>query len=1177
MSGVEYQGPVVVFGGDADKLKKAAKEGDQAVINFAKSASANMAGFKTAGEKSFDSLQGRVAKLASELKGNGATAKLRELEMAVEKIGGTSKLTGAQVDNLKHRIDSLVASGAKLPPALKGLTGGKGLGDIVKGEAVGQMQGLTQNAGALGSVLTKIGPAGLAAGAGVGAILLAGRGLAQAASDAASYGARITDMATALGTTTEGAQRLEHAARVSGTDVGVMTAALVKMRGEIETAPEKFTRIGLSIKELKALSPEDQFKRVGDAIAGIQDDELQTAVATDMLGKSWKELAPLMTGGLSAMKDANPISDETIKALNDTKTAMNVLAAEWEKLWVSIGAAVVGGKNAPEVINNIASAVGKLSEIIRTNAKWLEMYARFSVGIATTGASEGIIAAIKGFGSAPAAAPFQRNATMAGSPDGMFGTGSPLTAGPWKTDATPTQVGESEEQRKKREASEKTAAEAAKKAAEAVRGWAMAVSDLGREQSLASGLSDRWSQNEQRIHNEAANAIEDFRKRYVESNGAITASDMKAATAAVHSLEDRKIALNEYEQAKAEVEKESAARDAVLEQRFQDAKKKYTRDEDAKTMGMKFWSRDPKIRAELEKTQGHLYAVTQQTEKWSSVLSRTADIFQILGNNAKGALGAIAAAAGAIPAVASAIEGLKLKGGDGGFSLTGGAGAKGLLSNLSGALSVAAVAVDLGKKLAGALSRSLDEKVADEVGASWGAKISDATTKSIIDTMQKLHLGKQMAELLNIGKIMADAGGDPAQFTNKINDLFNAVKLGAVPAKEGVEALGETFADLKKAADGGSVASEAAMVQMIKRSKQLGLSIPEIDDAVQSMLQDAVGNLKVLLSSMGAVGKNGEFKPGANAAQSAANSQILGAVFGAESAKVGVVQATQEMKESIEALLASLPSGEKLTGPAAQAAEMLDLLNDQGFKAAAEGGAAAGKVLKDLADSANLSQEALDAFGTTGKTLFDQAFAGAKNKGLSDEDARKAAERANLPLLTQMQHAEAMGLTLSPDAEAMLKQAQEDGILPMLSISEQQLAVLKQIRDGKTGEDSTTTPPPSSGGGDGSGGGADPGGHPTGGGGPDSHQNGFMAGLVARGSQGVPSSAGGHSAMSHRSTAGGRARAGGGGVTVSVGGITVVSQHADPRQVAQQVGDVLYRNVAPRLRSAIKDIGDGSL
>src|SRR5262249_14979445 len=154
------------------------------------------------------------------------------------------------------------------------------------------------------------------------------------------------------------------------------------------------------------------------------------------------------------------------------------------------------------------------------------------------------------------------------------------------------------------------------------------------------------------------------------------------------------------------------------------------------------------------------------------------------------------------------------------------------------------------------------------------------------------------------------------------------------------------------------------------------------------------------------------------------------------------------MQKAFDAMMAKMPKGTELKGAAADAAMMMKFLGDEAFAGAAAAASGLAKALKDLEDTANLSQSVLDAMNTSMNTLYEQAFNAAKGQGANDEQAQRAALMAILPLLEQLAHAKALGAKLTPEEEKLLKEAQQAGILPLKTVAEAQLGVQQQIRDG---------------------------------------------------------------------------------------------------------------------------------
>lgn len=491
----EVQGPVIVYQVDLDDSKKQ-------VVDFAASVTANLNKLAQQAEKSNARWAKSVRDLEKEYRGSKATEELHRIEQAITAAGGASKLSAPAFEMAANRIQKYVSLGGQASASLLQMTramdeakahaialdkamdeasamhaqpGAVGLGGLIKGEAAEQAKQLANQLGPVGNVLSQIGPEAIAAGAGIAVTVVAMKELADASQKAMDWAAKVSDTATTLSTTTDQVQRLEFATNKSGTSFELATGTVAKLKTELVDAPEKFERLGLKVDELRKMDPVDVFVQWARAVEGIEDSNLRASVSQDMVNKSWKELEPLVQGGLAAMRDAKPISADLVKTMNESKTAANVLSGEWEKLWISIGSSLVGGKDAPEVLTNLATAVSNVSEAIRNNLPLVQAW----------------------FG------PLITAAKLAGSLAGGVAEPKPVhymdrPGAPRK----PTVVGESPE--------EKKAAEAARKAAEKVAADRLETERrLDQEYARAVHQSAMREQEEERarIEKAAENAI----------------------------------------------------------------------------------------------------------------------------------------------------------------------------------------------------------------------------------------------------------------------------------------------------------------------------------------------------------------------------------------------------------------------------------------------------------------------------------------------------------------------------------------------------------------------------------------------------------------------------------------------------------------------------------------------
>lgn len=105
------------------------------------------------------------------------------------------------------------------------------------------------------------------------------------------------DMANSLGLTYAALQNMSLVAREAGVEVGQLGASLGFMqRNMIEAnnagagTANVFNALGLSVKDLLTLSPDQQFARIAEKISAIEDPAQRTAVAMEIFGRSGRSL-----------------------------------------------------------------------------------------------------------------------------------------------------------------------------------------------------------------------------------------------------------------------------------------------------------------------------------------------------------------------------------------------------------------------------------------------------------------------------------------------------------------------------------------------------------------------------------------------------------------------------------------------------------------------------------------------------------------------------------------------------------------------------------------------------------------------------------------------------------------------------------------------------------------------
>ena len=156
-------------------------------------------------------------------------------------------------------------------------------------------------------------------------------------STAIEKGDQLQDLANRFGVSAVSIQEIGNAASLSGAGVEDVASAMNKLSknageaiGGNETMAESFAKIGLSVEDLKTMSPEDLFMSLSKAMAsGTIPATEQLAVASDVAGKSVGALMETLRMGpdaISANGQAMGVwSADTIQQLSEASDAIKTL------------------------------------------------------------------------------------------------------------------------------------------------------------------------------------------------------------------------------------------------------------------------------------------------------------------------------------------------------------------------------------------------------------------------------------------------------------------------------------------------------------------------------------------------------------------------------------------------------------------------------------------------------------------------------------------------------------------------------------------------------------------------------------------------------------------------------------------------------------------------------------
>jgi hypothetical protein len=233
-----------------------------------------------------------------------------------------------------------------------------------------KLTGITGKAKEMRGAFLAVGAAG---GAVVGAIGLSIKSFAEA-------GDEIQKMALRTGLTTESLSELKFALEQSGSNIEGFEKGIRRMSSFIQDGRDGLTEttraldsLGIAVTDFDGKSPEAAFEMLSNALAGVEDDLTQAALAQDIFGRSGTALLPMLaqgTDGIAALKqeahDLGIVFDQD--AANSAARlvdAQNTLKKSFEGVQFALADGL-----APAIsgaAEKFATIVSKVSEFAREN------------------------------------------------------------------------------------------------------------------------------------------------------------------------------------------------------------------------------------------------------------------------------------------------------------------------------------------------------------------------------------------------------------------------------------------------------------------------------------------------------------------------------------------------------------------------------------------------------------------------------------------------------------------------------------------------------------------------------------------------------------------------------------------------------------------------------------------
>lgn len=233
---------------------------------------------------------------------------------------------------------------------------------------------------------------------------------------AETMGSALNDMSGRTGVSIEALSELGYAAKLTGVEMDSLEIAIKKMEkliGEAEqgstAAADSLRHLGLTIFDLKGLSPDQAFTKIADKIAAVDDPAKRATLAMQAFGKAGTALLPMMAdgaGGIEAMRKRAQelglvMSTSDAQAADKFGDTLDTLIATVKMGAVNIGSALIPmltdfAAKAVEVSVKVGAWIKENRGLIVSAAKIAAVMVAAGAAIVGVGLSLGLIGSAAG-------------------------------------------------------------------------------------------------------------------------------------------------------------------------------------------------------------------------------------------------------------------------------------------------------------------------------------------------------------------------------------------------------------------------------------------------------------------------------------------------------------------------------------------------------------------------------------------------------------------------------------------------------------------------------------------------------------------------------------------------------------------------------------------------------------
>jgi len=250
-------------------------------------------------------------------------------------------------------------------------------------KASAKMKGVERSMDSMGKQMAKTGAIMVAAGAAIMA------GIWKMADSYTKAGDEVAKMAKRTGFSTESLSELRHATKLSGSSIQSFEKGVKRMASTVEDAKDgletyvrSFDKLGLSVDEVAAMAPEEQFWAIAEALAELEDATMRSALAQDFFGRAGTDLLPMLAAGkegIAAMRqeahDLGVVFDEEAAAecehFQDSITKLKTVLAGLVAAFID------------DVLPTLEKYIERAMEIIKNMKAWTAEHPKLAEGLLT--------------------------------------------------------------------------------------------------------------------------------------------------------------------------------------------------------------------------------------------------------------------------------------------------------------------------------------------------------------------------------------------------------------------------------------------------------------------------------------------------------------------------------------------------------------------------------------------------------------------------------------------------------------------------------------------------------------------------------------------------------------------------------------------------------------------------